>query len=42
MGGSSADISAEESANGIVDLAVSLTMEKSGKFFNWNGTEHAW
>lgn len=42
MGGSSADISVEESASGIVDLAMNLTMKKTGKFFNWNGTEHAW
>lgn len=41
MGGSSADISAEESAKGIIDLAEDLTIEATGRFWNWDGTERA-
>jgi len=42
MGGSGADITVEESARGIVDLAIRLTIENSGKFFTWEGSEHDW
>lgn len=42
MGGSSADISAEESASGLVKLIDGLTMEHSGRFWTWDGSEHAW
>ena len=42
MGGPSADISVQESASGILELAESLTMESSGRFWNWNGAEHPW
>ena len=41
MGGSSADISTEESAKGIIDLAEGLTMETTGRFWNWDGSERA-
>ncbi|MAY62397.1 MAG: short-chain dehydrogenase [Rhizobiales bacterium] len=41
MGGSSADISAEESAKGIIDLAEDLTIETTGRFWNWDGSERA-
>ncbi|WP_413699613.1 SDR family oxidoreductase [Psychromonas sp. KJ10-10] len=42
MGGENADISATKSASGIVNIAQELTMESSGKFFNWEGNEHVW
>jgi NAD(P)-dependent dehydrogenase (short-subunit alcohol dehydrogenase family) len=42
MGGPSAEISAEESAAGLVSLAESLTLERSGRFWTWEGKEHAW
>ncbi|MBE7637334.1 SDR family NAD(P)-dependent oxidoreductase [Sneathiella sp. P13V-1] len=42
MGGSAADITAVESALGIRQIIEELTIEKSGCFMNWNGTEHVW
>ncbi|MCP1199731.1 SDR family oxidoreductase [Notoacmeibacter sp. MSK16QG-6] len=39
MGGSSADITPEESAKGIIDLAEGLTIDKTGRFWNWDGSE---
>lgn len=39
MGGSSADITPEESAKGILDLAERLTIDKTGRFWNWDGSE---
>lgn len=42
MGGPSADITVNESASGIVALIDGLTKEQSGRFWNWNGDEHAW
>ncbi|MGF1704409.1 SDR family oxidoreductase [Enterovibrio baiacu] len=42
MGGSEADITAEQSASGILALARGLTMEDSGKFYTWEGKEHVW
>lgn len=42
MGGPGADISAEESADGIFTLAQSLSMEQSGRFWTWQGDEHPW
>ncbi|RLQ88207.1 SDR family oxidoreductase [Notoacmeibacter ruber] len=39
MGGSSASISPEESAKGILDLAEGLTVEKTGRYWNWDGSE---
>lgn len=42
MGGEQADISVVESAGGIVRLIQRITIEESGKFFTWEGTEHPW
>ena len=42
MGGPKADIDVEESASGIVTLIDKLSMDETGKFFCWNGEEHAW
>lgn len=42
MGGGGADITAEESALGIVNFACYMTMERSGQFFTWEGNKHVW
>ena len=42
MGGTDADLSPEESASGIVRTIESLKRSDSGKFFQWDGTEHPW
>ncbi|MEM9603701.1 MAG: SDR family oxidoreductase [Pseudomonadota bacterium] len=42
MGGDAADISPDESAAGIVKLALSLTLEQSGTFYTWDGRVHPW
>jgi len=42
MGGPKADIDVAESASGIVTLIDKLSMDETGKFFCWNGEEHAW
>jgi len=42
MGGNTADISVEESGAGLFQLINSLTMEQSGRFWTWEGEEHAW
>ncbi len=42
MGGSSADISVEESASGLFDLIETMTMAHSGRFWTWEGNEHPW
>lgn len=42
MGGSGADISPQESAGGLLTLAENLTMEQSGRFWNWDGRELPW
>ncbi|MGO4571179.1 SDR family oxidoreductase [Microvirga sp. 2TAF3] len=41
MGGSSADISADQSAAGLVALVDRLTMDDSGGFFDWQGEKLA-
>ena len=42
MGGPDAEISVQESAAGLVALAERLTPECSGRFWCWDGAEHAW
>jgi NAD(P)-dependent dehydrogenase (short-subunit alcohol dehydrogenase family) len=42
MGGGAADLSPEESANGILALGDGLTIEKTGGFFRWDGSVHPW
>jgi NAD(P)-dependent dehydrogenase (short-subunit alcohol dehydrogenase family) len=42
MGGAGADISPETSAKGILDVAMGLTIEGSGRFLNYDGRELAW
>ena len=42
MSGPDAEITPEESARGVRELAEAWTLEKSGDFYKWNGEEHAW
>jgi NAD(P)-dependent dehydrogenase (short-subunit alcohol dehydrogenase family) len=42
MGGTRADISAEESAAGLVALMDRLTLKDTGQFFRHDGTIHPW
>ncbi len=42
MGGSGADISAQESADGIVTVIDELGLEDAGSFRKWNGEVHPW
>lgn len=42
MGGPQADLTPQESAEGIAALADGLTPEMSGGFYKWNGEPHAW
>jgi len=39
MGGSAADISVEESAAGLIRLIDRLTLEETGRFFDWMGAQ---
>lgn len=42
MGGAAADISPQESAAGILDIARDTTMAVTGTFVNWDGTTVPW
>lgn len=42
MGGQQADISVEESATGILEIACNLTMYQSGHFLTWQGNKLDW
>lgn len=42
MGGAHADITPQESASGIIQLARGWTIEHSGDFYKWNGEMHPW
>lgn len=42
MGGPTADITVQESVNGMYELFSQLSEEKSGKFFTYAGLEHPW
>lgn len=42
MGGSNADLSAVESAEGILKVIDSLASEDNGKFYTWDGKEYPW
>jgi NAD(P)-dependent dehydrogenase (short-subunit alcohol dehydrogenase family) len=42
MGGAGADLDPTEAAGEIVDLIDGLTMEQTGRFLRWDGTEHPW
>jgi len=42
MGGAAAEITPEESARGIRDVAASWILDQSGDFKKWNGEAHPW
>ncbi len=42
MGGENAPVFPEESADGIIKLSMSLTLENTGKFFDYTGKEIEW
>jgi NAD(P)-dependent dehydrogenase (short-subunit alcohol dehydrogenase family) len=42
MGGAGADLDPVETAGLIGELISGLTIESSGKFLRWDGTEHPW
>jgi NAD(P)-dependent dehydrogenase (short-subunit alcohol dehydrogenase family) len=42
MGGSDADLSATESAEGILKVIADLTPDDNGKFYTWDGKEYPW
>ena len=42
MGGSNADLSVTESAEGILEVIANLTPEDNGKFYTWDGKEYPW
>jgi len=42
MGGPSADITPEDSATGVREMAEAWTLEQSGDFYKWDKTPHAW
>ena len=42
MGGSNADISVGESAEGLLNVIGALTMNDTGQFIDWNGTRQKW
>lgn len=42
MGGAEADITAEESAAGLLTVINNLSKEQSGRFWTWQGDEHPW
>ncbi len=42
MGGSRAELRPEESARGVVDLIERSGPHHSGRFLQWDGTEHPW
>ncbi len=42
MGGANAEISADESAAGIMGVIATTTIEGTGSFMKWNGEAHPW
>ena len=42
MGGENAEITAETSAQGIAQVISNLTIKDSGKFYQYDGSEHPW
>lgn len=42
MGGPNADITTQESVDGLMALADRATIDQSGNFFKWNGEPHPW
>lgn len=42
MGGAGASLAPEESAAGLIAIVDALSMDSTGRFINWDGTERAW
>tara|TARA_Y100000817_G_scaffold62539_1_gene46981 strand:+ start:376 stop:1083 length:708 start_codon:yes stop_codon:yes gene_type:complete len=42
MGTEAAELEVPEAANAIVDSLLGLTIEDSGRFIRWDGTDHPW
>jgi NAD(P)-dependent dehydrogenase (short-subunit alcohol dehydrogenase family) len=42
MGGPNAEISVEQSVQGLFTLITGLEMQHSGRFWTWEGKEHVW
>lgn len=42
MGGAEADIDVSTSASGILQIAEGLTLKRTGRFFNWDGSSAVW
>ncbi len=42
LGGAGADLEPTESASGLIEVLDALTIETSGRFLNWDGTERPW
>jgi len=42
MGGADADITPQESAEGIRKTTAGWTLDRSGDFLKWNGETHPW
>ena len=42
MGGDGADITVDESVEGMKGTLERVSLIDSGKFYRWNGTEHPW
>jgi hypothetical protein len=42
MGGPSAELGVEECVEGLFELATTLALEHSGRFWTWDGQEHPW
>ncbi len=42
MGGKDADLSVDESVSGMLRVLDNLSLEQSGQFLTWHGTQHTW
>ena len=42
MGGENADITVQESTEGMKSVLDALTPAETGSFLRWNGTVHPW
>ncbi len=42
MGGSRAKLTPAASVEGLIAVIDKLNIKDTGKFFQWDGTEHAW
>lgn len=42
MGGPNAELTPEQSASGLLNLAAELGPDDAGRFFKWNGDSHPW